>query len=185
MAQFFGLLMKILPAWIFSLLLCIPATAFAEEQKPVELEALKAHIGVWDAEIKVWASGPDADPLTFKGVETIRAYGEYWIVSDFDSEMNGQTMRVHSVIGYDLDKGKLVGTQVDHGPYAATLTGAYNKEKKAVQWMIDGKDLMGNAMSQDAVAKLESEDVRTLEMHVPGAYGKKVKYMHIRYVKRK
>lgn len=178
--------MKILSVLVFSLLLCIPAISIAEEEKPVELEALQAHVGVWDAQINVWASGPDADPLTFKGVETIRVYGEYWIVSDFDSEMNGETMRVHSVVGYDLDKGQLVGTIVDHGPYAATMTGEYKKETKTIHWVTKAKDLTGNPISQDTTAKLESDDVRTLEMLLPGPNeGEKVKFMHIRYIKRK
>ncbi len=177
--------MKTYASILFALLICLPTTSFAEEDKPLELEALKAHVGVWDTEIEVWANGPDAPPMKFEGVETNRAYGEYWIVSDFDTEMNGQMMRVHSVIGYDLDKGKLVGKQVDHGPYAATLSGEYDKEQKTIRWVVSAKDLMGNPMSQDTTAKLESEDVRTLEMHMPGANGEKVKFMHIRYVKRK
>jgi len=58
----------------------------APDSTPVELEVLKASIGVWDAEIEVWPEGLDSPSITFKGVETNRPYGEYWIASDFDSE---------------------------------------------------------------------------------------------------
>lgn len=68
------------------------------ESKPIELEVLKASIGVWDAEIEVWPQGPDSTSIKFKGVETNRPYGEYWIASDFDSEFMGQTMKVHSIV---------------------------------------------------------------------------------------
>ena len=86
------------------------------KSKPIELEVLKASIGVWDAEIEVWPEGPDSPSIKFKGVETNRPYGEYWIASDFDSEFMGQTMKVHSIVGYDLDQKKMVGTVIDHGP---------------------------------------------------------------------
>ena len=89
------------------------------KSNPIEFEVLQASIGVWDAEIEVWPEGPDAPSIKFKGVETNRAYGEHWIASDFDSEFMGQTMKVHSIVGYDLDRKKMVGTVIDHGPYAA------------------------------------------------------------------
>jgi len=88
--------------------------------KPIELEVLKASVGIWDAEIEVWLEGPDSPSIKFKGVETNRPYGEYWIASDFDSEFNGPVMEVHSIVGYDLDRRKMVGTVIDHGPYAAS-----------------------------------------------------------------
>ncbi len=74
------------------------------KSNPIELEVLQTSVGVWDAEIEIWPQGPDSPSLKFKGVETNRPYGEYWISSDFDSEFMGQTMNVHSIIGYDLDE---------------------------------------------------------------------------------
>ena len=82
---------------------------------PVELEVLSASIGVWDAEIEVWPQGLDAASIKFKGVETNRPYGKHWIASDFDSEFMGETIKVHSIIGYDLDRKKMVGMVIDHG----------------------------------------------------------------------
>ena len=74
-----------------SIVLTFSLTLFCAAQekpkaKPVELEVLKESIGVWDAEIEVWPQGPDSDSIKSKGVETNRAYGEYWIASDFDSQ---------------------------------------------------------------------------------------------------
>ena len=85
------LLMK--PA--LSIVLTFSLTLFCAAQekpkaKPVELEVLKESIGVWDAEIEVWPQGPDSDSIKSKGVETNRAYGEYWIASDFDSQFGGR-----------------------------------------------------------------------------------------------
>ncbi len=59
------------------------------KSKPIELEVLKASIGVWDAEIEIWPQGPNSPSIKLKGVETNRPYGEYWIASDFESEFMG------------------------------------------------------------------------------------------------
>ena len=48
-------------------------------------------------------------------VETNRPYGEYWIASEFDSEFDGQTMKVHFIVGFDLGKKQMVGKVID-GP---------------------------------------------------------------------
>ncbi len=65
-------------ALIFGLALSCSAQE-KPKSEPIELEVLKAYIGVWDAEIEVWPAGPDSPSTTFKGVETNRPYGEYWI----------------------------------------------------------------------------------------------------------
>jgi len=119
-------------------------------------------------------------------VETIRPYGEYWIASDFDSEFMGQTIKVHSIVGYDLDKKKMVGTIIDHGPYAATMTGEYDVESKAVHWMTEAKDANGKPMVQKTMATQENANERVLVLMVPGEKTNDfTKFMHIKFVKRK
>lgn len=56
------------------------------KSKPIELEMLKATVGVWDAEVEVWPAGLESPPIKFKGVETNRLFGEHWVASDFESE---------------------------------------------------------------------------------------------------
>ena len=154
--------------------------------KPIELAVLKSSIGVWDAEIEVWPKGPKSPSVKFKGVETIRPYGEYWIASDFDSEYMGQTMKVHSIVGYDLDKKKLVGMVIDHGPYAATMTGDYDEKSKTVRWKTEAKDLDGKPMVQQASVTQKSANERVLVMMTSGKQNdESTIFMRIRYVKRK
>lgn len=156
------------------------------DPKPVELEVLKASLGIWDAEIEVWPEGPDAPSIKFKGVETNRPYGEYWIASDFDSEYMGQTTKVHSIVGFDLDQGRLVGTVIDHGPYAASLSGDYDKESNTVRWTTEAKDPNGNPMVQKSLMTHENADERVLVLSVPGKEKNElIKVMHIRFVRRK
>lgn len=153
--------------------------------KPIELEVLKASIGVWDAEIEVWPEGPDSPSIKFKGVETNRPYGEYWIASDFDSEFMGQTMKVHSIVGYDPDQKKMVGTIIDHGPYAARMIGEYDKASNTVHWTTEAKTPNGKPMVQKTLITQKHADERVLVLSVPGKKKNDfTKFMQIRFVRR-
>ncbi len=166
--------------------LAIPCVAGeTSDSEPIELEVLKAYAGVWDAEIEVWPQGPDSPSIRFTGVETNRLYGDHWIASDFDSEYMGQTTRVHSIVGYDLDRKKMVGMVIDHGPYAATMTGDYDSGARTVRWTTQAKDLNGKPLVQRTLVTQENANERLLVLMVPGAKeGDFTKVMQIRFVKR-
>ena len=161
----------------------------AQEQPkstPIELEVLKASVGVWDAEVEVWSQGPNSPSMKFEGVETNRPYGGYWIASDFDFEFEGQTTKVHSIVGYDLDKKKMVGKVIDHGPYAATLIGDYDDKSKTVHWITEAKDQNGKPILQKTLVTQKNADERVLVLMVPGAKkGEFTSCMQIRFIKRK
>lgn len=172
---------------LFFSLPCVAQEASQEtpKSKPIELAVLKASIGVWDAEIEVWPEGPASPPLEFKGVETNRPYGEYWLSSDFDTVYLGQTMKVHSIVGYDLDRGKLVGTVIDHGPYAASMTGEYDEASKTVRWTTAAKGVDGTTIVQKTLVSQKTANERVLVLSVPGKEKNEfTKFMQIRYVKR-
>ena len=162
------------------------AEAKPDGNQPKELEFIKGAIGVWDAKIEVWANGPDGDAITFKGVETNRAYGEYWIASDFDSEFAGQTVNVHSIVGYDLSKKQLVGMVIDQGPYPAQMTGKYDDKTKTVEWKTEAKNLDGTPMIQRTRLTQKGPDERYLQLMVPGTEeGEFKKLMQITFTRRK
>jgi hypothetical protein len=165
--------------------LALPCLAQEEAApKPLELLVLQGYVGVWDAEVEVWAAGLDAPPIQFTGVETNRPYGEHWIASDFDSEYLGQSNKVHSIVGYDLEQQRLVGTVIDAGPYAATMTGDYDPASKTVHWVTEARDPNGSPMTQKTAVTQKSADERVLVLSMPGQDGAFVKFMQIRYVKR-
>ncbi|MGF1579041.1 MAG: DUF1579 family protein [Gemmataceae bacterium] len=152
----------------------------------MELKVLKALVGVWDAEIKLWSKGPNSPSITFKGVEKIRPYGEYWIASDFDSTFMGKTIQIHSIVGYDLDKKKLVGMVIDYGPYSATMTGEYDAKSKTVRWITKAKDANGKPMVQKTLITQKNANERVLVLMMPGKENNETnKVMRIRFVKRK
>ena len=152
------------------LLLVFSFACIAQEEKkvepkktePVELEVLKGSIGVWDVEFEVWPQGLDAKSFNFKGVETNRAFGKYWIASDLEATAMGQTNRLHSIIGYDLDEKQLVGKVIDHGKYAARMTGKYNSKTKTVSWKTEVKDANGKLMVQHTTITQTSDTERVL-----------------------
>lgn len=154
--------------------------------KPIELDVLKSTVGVWDAEIEVWPQGLDSPSIKFKGVETNRPYGRHWIASDFDSEFGDQTIKVHSIVGYDLDQNQMVGMVIDDGPYAADMIGDYEPESKTTNWTTKVKDANGKPIVQKTSVTQKNADERVLVLSVPSKE-KDVftKFMQIRFVRRK
>jgi Protein of unknown function (DUF1579) len=152
------------------------------ETKPIELDVIKAMVGVWDAEVEVWPEGLDSPSMKFKGVETNSLYGEHWISSD--SDFGG--MKIHAIVGYDLDKKKMVGTVIDDGPYAASMEGDYDTDSKSVTWTTKFKDANGKPMVQKTVVTDKSADERLLVLSVPGKEPDEfIKFMQIKFLKRK
>ena len=153
---------------------------------PEELKVIRDAVGVWDAKIEVWPQGLDSPSITFKGVETNRAYGKHWLASDFDSEYKGNTIKVHSIVGYDLETKQLVGTVIDHGPYAAKMIGEYDKKSKTINWTTKAKDAEGKPIVQKTSVTQKSPTERFLVLSVPDKDGDGIiKFMEITFVKRK
>ncbi len=166
-----------------------PLPCLADEKpktKPAELKVLKGYVGTWDAVIEVWPQGPNSPSIKFKGVETIRAFGEHWIASDFDSTFMGKTTTVHSILGYDLDKKQLVGTIIDHGPYKATMTGVHDAKSNTVSLTTRGRTADGKPGVQRTKITQKNPNERVLILLTPGK--KKNEFttmMKIKFVKRK
>lgn len=77
---------------------------------------LQRLIGNWDIEAEC-TMGPDQPPMKNKGKETVRALGDFWIVSEGDYEMPGppdQNARMKALLtlGYDPTKKKFIGTWI-------------------------------------------------------------------------
>jgi hypothetical protein len=78
-----------------------------------EPDVLAAMVGIWDAKIEVWPQGVDQPSMEFNAIETIRSFGNHWLASDLDTDMEGTIMTVHSIAGYDLDAEQLVYWSTD------------------------------------------------------------------------
>ncbi|RMF36831.1 MAG: DUF1579 domain-containing protein [Planctomycetota bacterium] len=176
------------PLYAVAAMLVATLSAIAQSavgEPPVELQVIRGYAGVWDAEFEVWPGGPEAASIKFKGVETNRPYGEYWIASDLVSQVGSQTTRVHSIVGYDLDQKQLVGMIIDDGPYAATMAGQYDAESQTVTWTVKGKMPDGKPLLQVTKITQLSPTERVLVLTMPGeGDGPAAKIMQIRFTKR-
>ncbi len=171
------------------LLVGMPARCHAQNKpksQPAELDVLKSYVGTWDADIEVWPQGPDATSIKLKGVEKNRAYGKYWLASDLDSQFMGQTMKVHSIVGFDVDQKQLVGKVIDDGMYAAKMVGRYDPQSKIVHWTTTVKNASGEPLVQKTTISHKNPGERLLVLSVPGKKNKPfTKFMQIKFTKRK
>lgn len=154
----------------------------APEHKLLEQEA-----GTWDASIKSYMAGPDAEPTVSTGTETNTMIGGLWLNSHFEGDFGGSKFIGVGLQGYDPVKGKYVGTWVDSMSSALMVTeGTYDKASKTLTMYSEMTDPMTN---KPLKAKMVSEfkgDTRvfTMSMDNPAAPGEMVKVMEITYKRR-
>lgn len=80
----------------------------------------------------------------------------------------------------------MVGTVIDHGPYAARMTGEYKEESKTVHWTTEAKTPNGKPMLQKTLVTQKNENERVLVLSVPGKReGEFTKLMQITFTKRR
>ncbi len=98
-----------------------------------EHEILTREVGTWVAEGRWYPGGPDSDPVAFQGEETCRMVGDFWLVTDYRSEMFGQAVAGHSQLGFDPDRGVYYGTWIDSmAPSLLMLEGSYDDETQTL-----------------------------------------------------
>ncbi len=153
-------------------------------------DVLKRDVGVWDAEVKIWSQGPQADPLTSPGVETNRIMeGGLWLISDFKGTVAGQSFEGHGQFGFDPIKQKYVGTWVDSmSPFLSTMQGTYDPSSQTMTMMSEGRDPQTRkTVKSKSEARYVDDDHRTFTMSManPAIPGQFVKVMQIDYTRRR
>ena len=174
---------------VMALALPVASTRAADGPKAVKgpEEVLGQEDGEWDAEVTVTLSGEDK-PVTSKAVESNRLLGGKWLVSDFRGEFAGQPFEGHGQYGFDVKKGKYVGTWIDvMSTRIDTMEGTYDEKTKTLTMyceMVDpksGKPLMGRFVTvfQEGGSRIFTESLKA-----DGA-SDYAKFMEITYKKRK
>lgn len=75
---------------------------------------------------------------------------------------------------------------IDHGIYAAKMTGDYDMKSKTVTWQTEAKDANGKPMVQTTMVTQKKADERILVLMVPGQDKNEfTKFKQIKFVKRK
>lgn len=169
----------------------LASTATAQEiQQPLpEHKTLAADEGTWDATIKMYTAGPDAEPAVSKGSEVNEVLpGGLWVISRFEGEFAGAKFFGRGQFGYDPVKKKYVGTWLDSMSTAlSVLEGEYDAETKTMTFTGDGFDPVQKVkFSQKMVTKSKDDGTRvfTLYMKFEGQPAE-AKFMEITYTKRK
>ena len=172
----------------------LASTATAQESPPVqkplpEHKILAADEGTWDATIRMYAGGPDAEPAVSKGSEVNEVLpGGLWVLSKFEGDFGGMKFHGRGQFGYDPVKKKYVGTWLDSiSTVLSVLEGEYDAKTKTMTFVGEGFDPGQKAkFTQKMVTTTKDDDSRvfTLYMKYEGQPAE-VKFMEIAYTKRK
>ena len=170
----------------------LATSAMAQESpaKPLpEHKILASDEGTWDATIRMYAGGPDAEPSVSKGSEVNEVLpGGLWVLSKFEGEFGGMKFHGRGQFGFDPVKKKYVGTWLDSmSTILSVLEGDYDAKTKTMTYVGDGYDPEHKAkFSQKMVTTMKHDGTRvfTLYMKFEGQ-PEEAKFMEITYTKRK
>lgn len=170
------------------------APAMAQESPPFpkplpEHAVLAADAGTWDATIKTYMAGPDAEPSVSKGSEVNEVLpGGLWVFSKFEGDFGGVKFLGRGQYGYDPVKKKYVGTWIDSmSTFLSVLEGEYDAKSKTMTYVGDGYDPERKSNFTQKMATTTKGDgsrVFTLSMKYAGQPAE-AKFMEITYEKRK
>jgi hypothetical protein len=181
-------LLGVLAAW------ALASPAMAQEPPPVqealpEHKILAAEEGAWDATIRTYHGGPDAEPSVSRGSEVNEVLpGGLWVLSKFEGDFGGMKFHGRGQWGYDPVKKKYVGTWLDStSTILSVLEGEYDARTKTLTFVGDGYDPGQKVKFTQKMATQTKDDgsrVFTLSMKFEGQPAE-VKFMEISYSKRK
>ena len=175
--------------------LCIVASslgtsAMAQFTKPgPEHKILAADEGTWDATVKSFAAGPDAEPTVSKGTEVNTVLpGGLWVLSKFEGDFDGVKFEGRGQFGYDPLKKKYIGTWIDSMSAGLTvLEGTYDAKTKTMTYEGDAVEPATKMKYHEKMVTATKDDgtrVFTLYMKI-GEAKDEVKFMEVTYRKRK
>jgi Protein of unknown function (DUF1579) len=173
----------------FSLVVAVAGAEVSAQAPPASAEhkVLAHDEGTWDAAVKWFMAGPDAEPTVSKGTEVNTLLtGGRWLLSKFEGEYEGAKFEGRGQYGFDANKGKYVGTWIDTISQSLTvLEGTYDSATKTMTYVGDGVGPDGKTKyTQKMVTKTKDDGSRVFTL-----YGKtdkdEIKFMEITYTKRK
>ena len=97
--------------------------------------------GSWDATVKSWMQGPEAEPVVSKGVEVVKLMpGGLWLLSEFHGKFGEMEFHGAGQSGFDPVKKKYVGTWVDSMETSImTMEGDFDSQTKTLTMYAKGK----------------------------------------------
>lgn len=173
---------------VVAVLLSAPAMAQPGSKPTDEHKILASEEGTWDATIKSYMGGPDAEPAVSKGTEVNKVMtGGLWVLSKFEGDFGGMKFEGHGQFGYDPLKKKYVGTWIDSlSPTLSVLEGEYDPKTKTMTYKGEGVAPEGIKFTQRMVTTTKDDGSRvfTLYMKLDGSKDE-ARFMEITYRERK
>ena len=167
----------------------------ADAQEPtggkptIEHIRLARAVGTWDATMKTYVRGPDAEPLVSQGTEVAKLIpGGLWLQTEYHGKLGQMPFHAVSLIGYNPEKEKYVGTWVDSmSPALLVMEGDFDTKTKSLTMNAKGTE---QATGKPYEAKMTSifteKETRLYMMFVKNerTKGQFVKFVEITYTKR-
>lgn len=152
--------------------------------KPMPEHAiLKKDVGTWKVAITM---GAGAQAMKSEGVETVKMLGPFWNVSNMTYKFMGKPVQSHSVMGYDPEKKKFVGSYHESSsPNLTTIEGTWDAAANKLTMMMKGKSPDGKNTQFKAITTYTGNDAKTFEffMLAPGSETDFVKAMEMNYTR--
>jgi hypothetical protein len=145
---------------------------------PKELEALKAWVGEWDAEVEMMGA-------VSKGKETCRIEcGGNWLVTEHTGTFQGAPFQGKGLTGWDPAKQAYVGVWVDStgGPMSYFQDGQLSKDGRTFSSHVEGAGMDG-APARFEYRTTFSGATRVFEIFVVGAGNEPM--MRVKYTRKK
>jgi hypothetical protein len=168
--------------------LATPAMAQPGAKPTDEHKILASQEGTWDATIKSFTAGPDAEPMVSKGTEVYTVMtGGLWVLSKFDGDFGGMKFEGRGQFGYDPIKKKYVGSWIDSlSPNLSVLEGSYDPKTKTMTYVGEGIAPEGTKYTQKMVTTTKDDGSRVFTLYMKVGEAKdEVKFMEVTYTKRK
>jgi hypothetical protein len=164
----------------------LPIALLAAQQMPkpqAEHQRLSQAVGTWDAAIET--VGLDGELHRSRGV-SVREMGpgDFWILDDFQGEMNGVPFIGHGALGYDPQKKAYVQSWVSMTPMLMVFTGTFDEAGKVLTMTGEGPGIDGTPITMKNVTTWTSGDSMRLEVFVMMPDGVETKTMTITYTRR-
>ncbi|TVQ58529.1 MAG: DUF1579 domain-containing protein [Phycisphaerales bacterium] len=163
-----------------------PTDEQREQQNPADF--LQKLVGEWSAVVHA-VQDPAQDPYRFEGKETSRMLGGQWLVSEFYSEVEGQTIHSILTIGYDPTIEKFVATYANSLQTSLwTYNGTLNDEGTTLTLKTKGPFMGDPDQKADyrVVIERKDEDEWTMssQIHIPDE-DEWVEFLSFKYERKK
>ena len=167
----------------------IAVVAVGQQAAPLaakEQAFLRALEGSWDATVSMQME-PGTPATLSTGIEKITATcGGLWLMSEFKSELKGQSFEGRGMIGYDSNKKKIVTAWVDSmQSWISTTEGTLDASGKKLTSLSEQPDPQtGKPKLMKMLEEHIDADTRRYSMSTAGPDGKDTIIMTITYKRR-